>query len=132
MERLQAEPTRDRRVAHHDRDALHAVTQVAGGREALADRQASASVAAVEDVMLGLGPAREPAHATDLAERPEPLESAGQQLVRIGLVTGVPDDPVAWRLEQPMEGDRQLDDAERAAEVAAGRGDRRDDRLADL
>src|SRR5213592_3899148 len=31
-----------------------------------------------------------------------------------------------------MQGDRQLDDAETAAEVAAGRGDRRDDRLADL
>ena len=89
-------------------------------------------VAAVEDVVLRLGPAREAADAAELAQRAEPLEAAGQQLVRVGLVAGVPDDPVARRLEQPMEGDRQLDDAERAAEVAAGRGDGLDDRLADL
>ena len=75
---------------------------------------------------------REAADAVELAERAEPLEPAGQQLVRVGLVAGVPDDPVARRLEQPMERDRELDDAERGAEVAAGLGDRRDDRLADL
>ena len=79
-----------------------------------------------------LAPAREPADPADLAERPEPLEAAGQQLVRVRLVTGVPDDPVTGRFEQPMQGDRQLDHAERAAEVAAGRRDGRDDRLADL
>ena len=79
-----------------------------------------------------LAPPREAADAAELAERPEPLEAAGQELVRIGLVAGVPDDPVARRLEQPVERDRELDDAEAAAEVAAGRRDGRDDRLADL
>ena len=62
-----------------------------------------------------LAPAREAADPAELAQRPEPLEAAGQELVRIGLVAGVPDDPVARRLEQPMERDRQLDDAEAAA-----------------
>jgi hypothetical protein len=47
-------------------------------------------------------------------------------------VTGVPDDLVARRFEQPVERDRQLDDAERRAEMATGLGDGRDDRLADL
>jgi hypothetical protein len=75
---------------------------------------------------------REAADAAELAERPEPLVAAGQELVRIGLVAGVPDDPVAGRFEQPVEGDRELDDAERAAEVAPGRRHGRDDRLADL
>ena len=73
-----------------------------------------------------------PPDAAELAERVEPLVAAGQQLVRVGLVAGVPDDPVARRLEQAVEGERQLDHAERRAEVAAGRRDRLDDRLADL
>ena len=132
VERLEAEAAHERRVADDDRDPLEAVAQVAGRREALGDRQAGAGVAAVEHVVLRLGAAREAADAVELAERPEPLEAAGQQLVRVGLVAGVPDDPVARRLEQPVERDRQLDDAERRAEVAAGRGDGRDDRLADL
>ncbi len=52
--------------------------------------------------------------------------------MRVGLVARVPDDPVARGLEQSVEGDRQLDDAERRAEMATRLGDGRDDRLADL
>ena len=78
-------------------------------------------MAAVEDVVRRLGAPREAADPVELAERPEPLEAAGQELVRVGLMAGVPDDPVARRFEQPVERDRQLDDAERRAEVAAGR-----------
>ena len=132
VERLEAEAARDRRVADDDRDPLHPVAQVAGGREALADREAGAGVAAVEDVVLRLRPTREATHPAELAERPEALVAAGQELVRVGLVAGVPDDPVARRFEQPVERDRELDDAERAAEVAPGRRHGRDDRLADL
>ena len=109
-----------------------AVAHVARLGEALGDRQAGAGVAAVEHVVRRLGAAREAADAVELAQRAEPLEAAGQQLVRVGLVAGVPDDPVARRLEQSMQRDRQLDDAERRAEVAAGLGDGPDDRLADL
>src|SRR5664279_6131754 len=47
-------------------------------------------------------------------------------------MAGVPDDPVAGRLEQPMERDRELDHAERRAQVAASRCDRLDDLLANL
>ena len=99
------------------------VAKVAGGRQALADRQAGPRVAAVEDVVLRLAAPREAADAADLAERPEPLEPAGQELVRVGLVAGVPDDPVAGRFEQPVQGDRQLDDAE--ASCRDGRRSRR-------
>jgi hypothetical protein len=41
---------------------------------------------AVEHVVLGLAPRGEAADAAELAERPEPLEAAGQELVRVGLV----------------------------------------------
>src|SRR5262249_60340860 len=103
-----------------------------GRGKPLPERQAGPGGAAVEDVVPGLRPPRKATDAAELAERPESLVAAGQELVRIRLVAGVPDDPVDRRVEEPVECDRQLDDAEAAAEVAAGRRDRGDDRLADL
>ena len=40
--------------------------------------------------------------------------------MRIGLVADVPDEPVGRRVEYVMQRDRQLDDAEAGAEMAAG------------
>ena len=122
-----------RRVADDDRDPLQPVAQVARRRRGprAIDRPVPAwppSITSCADSRA----AREAADAVDLAQRVEPVEAAGQQLVRVGLVAGVPDDPVARRLEQPVERERELDDAQRGAEVAAGRGDGADDRLAEL
>ena len=49
-------------------------------------------------------------------------------LCGVGLVAGVPDDAVARAVEHAVERDGQLDDPERAAEVAARVGDGVDDR----
>ncbi len=132
VERLERQPAHQRGVTDHDGDPLEAVTQVACLGETLRDRQAGAGVPAVEHVVRRFGAPREAAHPVELAKRAERLQAAGQQLVRIGLVTGVPDDPVPWRFEQPMERDRQLDDAERRAQMAARVRHRLDDRLPDL
>ena len=132
VERLEREPAHQGRIADDDRDPLEAVAQVAGLRQALGDRQAGPGVTAVEDVVGRLRPAREAADAVELAQGSEPLEAAGQELVRVGLVTGVPDDPIARRLEQPVQGDGQLDDAERRSEVTAGARHGPDDRVPDL
>ena len=103
VERLERQAAHQRRVADDDRDPLQSVPHVARLGQALGDGQAGAGVAAVEHVMDRFAAAREPPDAVDLAERPEPVEAAGQQLVRIGLVAGVPDDPVTRRLEQAVE-----------------------------
>ena len=132
VERLEAEPAHQGRIADHDRDPLEAVAQVARLRQALADGQAGSGMTAVEHVVGRFAAAREATDAIERAQRAETGQSAGQQLVGIRLVTGVPDDPVARRLEQPVEGDRDLDDPERRAEMAAGRLDRGDDRGPDL
>ena len=63
--------------------------------EALADGQPGSRVTAVEDVVLALRPTREAAHSVELAEGPELREATGQELVRVRLVSGVPDDLVA-------------------------------------
>ena len=132
VERLEREAAHEGGVADDDGDALQAVADVARRGQAGRDREAGAGVAAVEDVVLALRAAREPADAAELAERAEALVAAGDELVRVGLVAGVPDDRLARRLEEPVEGERDLDDAERRAEMAAGLRDGRDDRLADL
>ena len=132
VERLEREAAHQRGVTDDDRDALHAVAQVARLGQPLGDRQSRPGMPAIEDIVRRLTAAREPAHAVQLAERAEPLQAAGQELVRIGLVPRVPDDLVARRLQQPMQRDRELHYPERGAEVAAGLRDGRDDRRADL
>ena len=132
VERLERQAAHQRRVTDDDRDPFEPVSQVACFGQSFGDRQAGAGVAAVEDVMARLAPAREPPDAVDLAERPEPVEAAGQQLVGVRLVPGVPHDPVTGRLEQAMERQGQLDDPEGRAQVTAGVGDCPDDRFADF
>ena len=50
----------------------------------------------------------------------------------VGLVPGVEDDRIRGRIEDPMQGDRQLDHTEIRPEVAAGARDVLDEELADL
>jgi len=112
VERLEREAAHQRGVTDYDRDPLEAVANVARFGEALGDRQAGARMASVEHVVGRFGPAREAADAIELAKRGEPLQATGEELVRVCLVTRIPDDPVTRRLEQAVQGDRQLDHAE--------------------
>ncbi len=54
-----------------------------------------------------------------LTQRADAVAAARQNLVRIGLVTNVPDQPIPRRIEEIVQSDRQLDDAEPGAQVAA-------------
>ncbi len=96
------------------------------------DREARPGVAPVEHVVLRLASPREAADPTQLAERPELRVAAGEELVRVGLVAGVPDDPVAGRFEDPVQRQRDLHDAERRSEMSARHGHRGDDGPPDL
>ena len=64
-----------------------------------------------------LGEARQ---AAALTQRPDAVAPAGQDLVRIGLMADVPDQPVVRRVEHVVQRDGQLDDAEAGAEMPAG------------
>jgi len=88
-------------------------------------------VRVLDDVMLGLGAARVPGQA---ALHPQPAEvvPAGDQLVHVRLVAGVEDDRVLGGVENPVQRDGELDDAEVRPEVAPGARDRRDEEVADL
>ena len=132
VERLEREAAHERGITHHHGDALVTAPRITCERKALGDADAGAGMAAVHDVVLGLGAARETADATELTQRGELVQPPGEQLVGVGLVAGVPDDAVLGTREDAVQGDGQLDHAQRAAQVSTGRGHRVDDLAADL
>ena len=79
-----------------------------------------------ERVVFALGALGEAGEAAALAQRADAVAPAGQDLVRIGLMADVPDQPVGRRVEHGMQRDGQFDHAEAGAEMAAGLGDRVD------
>src|SRR5207253_1087065 len=89
-------------------------------------------VSGIEDVVRRLFAFAESGDAAVLADGVEGLAAAGDQLVRIALVAGIEDELVARRVEDVVQGEGQLDNAEIPAEVTADGGDDVDDPLADL
>ncbi len=65
----------------------------------------------------------EAGQAAALAQRPDAVAAAGDDLVRIGLVAHVPDQAVARRVENIVQGDGELDHAQSRPEVTARFGD---------
>src|SRR3954471_19235475 len=82
--------------------------------------------------MDAFGPRRIARKPSGLAQRGEAGSPTSQQLVHVGLVAGVPQQDVARRRENPVQGDGELDDTEVGPEVPAGSRDRGDQELADL
>ena len=85
-----------------------------------------------ERIVFALGALGEAGQAAALTERADAVAAAGKNLVRIGLVADVPDQAVVRRVEHVMQRDRQLDDAEAGAEMAAGDSDSVDGLLTQL
>ena len=79
-----------------------------------------------EAVVFAFGALGEPRQPAALAQRPDTVAPAGQDLVRIGLMADVPDQPVVRRVEHVVQRDGQLDHAEAGAEMPAGHRHRAD------
>ena len=133
VERLERDAAGQCAVAD-DRDDLAVLADAAAHRLLEADRvgDRGRGVAGAHDVVLRLEDRAEGREPLVLADRRELVAAAGEDLVRVGLMADVPEDLVARRLEQAVQGDRQLAGAEVRAEVAADLADRVDDQLADL
>ena len=104
------------------------------GRHRHAERRADrgARVADAEGVVLALGARRKRCEPVSLLDGVEPIATAGEHLVRIGLVTDVPHQPVVRRVEDIVQGDRELDGTEARGEMAAACGDALDQVVAQL
>src|ERR1035437_373382 len=80
----------DRAVAGDRDDTFVEALYVASGREPQCSRDGSSCVACPKRVEFVFLPGQESAEAVVLAERVEASKPPGQQLVRIGLMAGVP------------------------------------------
>src|SRR5262245_16017749 len=78
---------------------------------------------AVVFALRAFGEARE---AATLAKGPDLFPPRGQDLVRIGLVANIPDQAVARGVEEIVERDGKLDDAEPCPKMPASHGNRAD------
>ena len=76
-----------------------------------------------ERIVVALGALGESGQPAAGAQGADAVAAAGQDLVGIGLMADVPDQAVARRIEDVMDGRGQFDDAEAGAEMAAGHGD---------
>ena len=79
-----------------------------------------------ERVVFAFGALGEAGQAVAHPQRADAVAAAGEDLVGIGLMADVPDQAVPRRVEHVVQGDRELDDAEPGAEMAAGDRDRID------
>ena len=89
-------------------------------------------MAGAERVVFALGALAEARQAVRLTQRADAVAPAGQDLMRVGLVTDVPDQFVMRRVEDMVQRDGQLDHAKPRAEMAAGDSNRGDQLLPKL
>src|SRR5262245_57021439 len=73
-----------------------------------------------EGVVLAFGAAGETGQAGAHAQGADPVAPAGQDLVRIGLMTDVPDQAIMRRVERMMQRHSEFDDPKARSEMSAG------------
>ena len=95
------------------------VLEIARGGHAERGRDRGGGVPGAEHVVLALVALEEARNAALLPQRLESIAAAREQLVRIRLVSDVPHELVARRVEHVVQRHRELDHAESGADVTA-------------
>ncbi len=106
--------------------------QAAGLGHAQGRRDGGAGMAGPEGIVGAFFPAGKTADPPALAQGMEVFLTAGDQLVGIRLVPHVPDDPVPRGIEDIMERQSQLHNAQAGSQMAPHLGDRPDDLFPDF
>ena len=121
VQRLPAHAAGECAVADHGH---HVPVAVPGKLERLGQPvgvgQRRTGVAGFHPVVLALLARRIAGQAALLAQGVEFVAATRQHLVHVGLVAGVEDDRVVWRIEHPVQRERELDHTEVRAEMPAG------------
>src|SRR5262245_31782807 len=85
-----------------------------------------------ERVVFAFGTLGETGETAALPQRADAVTPAGENLVRIGLVTDVPDQSVGRSVKHIVKRDCQFDDAKPCTEMTSGPGDGVDGLMAQL
>ena len=123
VHRLIGHAGRHRAVADHGDDIVRLPVQIARDSHAERGGNRRRGMGGAKGVVLAfraLGKTRQPAALTQGANAVAP---PGQNLVRIGLVPDIPDEPVARRVEHVMQCNRKFDHAQPRPEMTSGYGD---------
>ena len=124
-------PARQRPVADHRHGmAISFAEQLVAAVQSEHGRDAAAGMAGHEQVVgafVRIGIAHQAAVGAD---RGKLAVAAGDQLVRIDLMAGVPDQPVAAEVERRVQGQAELDDAQVRSKMGRAIGDDFAQRLA--
>ena len=119
VEPLVGEAAGEGSVAEHGDDAEAFLVEITRGRHPESGGNRGCSMAGAESVVVALAALQESGQTLLLPERLHASVASGEKLVRISLVTHVPHQLIAGRIERRMERDRQLDDAKSRADVPA-------------
>ena len=108
-----------RAVTDHSNDVALDTLQVAADCHAEAGGDRGRGMARTERVEFGLAAFGEAGQTVLLPQGLDTIAAAGQNLVGVGLMADIPDQPVMRRLENVVKRHRQLDDAKAGAKMAA-------------
>ena len=101
VERLPGHAAGERAVADHGDDVAVLALDRVGLGQAVGVAERGRGVGVLDDVVVALGPARVAGQAALLAQVLELRDAAGEQLVHVGLVAGVPHDAVVRASRRP-------------------------------
>jgi len=110
-------------VAGNGNDVLFAAGEIARDGHAEGSRKGGAGMTCAVAVVLAFRAEHEAVEAAGLADGFEAIESAGKDLVYIGLMADIEDEAVRGRVEDGVEREGEFDDAEIGAEMASGFGE---------
>ena len=129
---LEGNAARQGRVAEERDDVFVGAAHVARRGHAEGDREAGARVAGAVVVVLAFEAVEESARSAELAHPLDQLAPAREDFVDVALVADVHDKAVPRRVENVVQGQGHLDDAEVRPKVAARFREDRDQLLANL
>jgi hypothetical protein len=101
---------------------LHPTVHIARGGHPERGREGGTGVTRAVAVMGTLGSEQKPIESAVLAHRGKAPKASSKHLVDVALVTDIEKDVVSRRVEDSMEGDRELDDSEVGTEVTSRLG----------
>ena len=129
MQRLVGQPPRHRPVADHGDDRVALAHPVPGEGHAQRGGNRGGGVAGAHMVVGAVGAFEELAQPPPQPILVELGTAAGEHLVHVGLVPHVPGDAIGEKIELVEQGDGQLHDPQRGAQVPARLADRFDQEL---
>ncbi len=132
MQGLVSHAARESAVTDDGDDLARVAFALRGERHAERSGDRRRRVTDAECVVLALVAFRKWSEPIFLLDGRDAVAAAGQDLVRIALMTDVPHQAVGWRVVQIVERDGQFHDAEPRAEMPADSGDRFDQVIAQL